>query len=135
MQSVVVYDTNILLSGLGWKGAPYRCVELARRGRVVGLTCSEILEEFAEKLTTKFGFSPAEKTEVVTDLLGFLRPVKITNTFKFVDSDADDNKVIECAVVGSASHIVTGDQRHLLPLESYQGILIVSASDFLVQFS
>ncbi len=135
MQSVVVYDTNILLSGLGWKGAPYRCVELARNGRVVGLTCSEILEEFAEKLTTKFGFSPAEKTEVVTDLLGFLRPVKITNTFKFVDSDTDDNKVIECAVVGSASHIVTGDRRHLLPLESYQGILIVSASDFLVQFS
>ena len=109
MQSVVVYDTNILLSGLGWKGAPYRCVELARRGRVVGVTCSEILEELAEKLTTKFGFSPAEKTEVVTDLLGFLRSVKITNTFKFVDSDADDNKVIECAVVGSASHIVTGD--------------------------
>ena len=135
MQSIVVFDTNILLSGLGWKGAPYRCIELARRGRVVGLTCSEILAELAEKLTSKFDFSLSQKTEAVTDLLGFLRPVKITNTLKIVNSDADDNKIIECAIVGSASHIVTGDRRHLLPLGSYQGILIVTASDFLAQFS
>jgi predicted nucleic acid-binding protein len=33
--------------------------------------------------------------------------------------------------VGGATHIVTGDRRHLLPLGSYQGIAIVSAADFL----
>jgi predicted nucleic acid-binding protein len=38
---------------------------------------------------------------------------------------------LECAVVGGATHIVTGDRRHLLPLGSYQGIAIVSAADFL----
>jgi predicted nucleic acid-binding protein len=42
-----------------------------------------------------------------------------------------DHKVLECAVVGGATHIVTGDRRHLLPLGSYQGIAIVSAADFL----
>ncbi|MDE0504369.1 MAG: putative toxin-antitoxin system toxin component, PIN family [Candidatus Poribacteria bacterium] len=124
-----------MLSGLGWKGAPYRCIELARRGRIVGLTCSEILAELAEKLTSKFEFSLSQKTEAVTDFLGFMRLVKITNTFKFIDSDVDDNKIIECAVVGSATHIVTGDRRQLLPLRSYQGIQIVTASDRLVQFS
>lgn len=61
MQFIVVYDTNILLSGLGWKGVPYRCVELARRGMVAGLTCSEILEELAEKLTTKLGYFPPKQ--------------------------------------------------------------------------
>lgn len=134
MQSIVVYDTNILLSGLGWKGVPYRCVELARRGTVAGLTCSEILEELAEKLTTKLGYSPSQTTDAVKDLLGFLKLVKITNTLKVVEGDAEDDKVIECAVLGSATHIVTGDRRHLLPLESYQDILIVTASDFLSQF-
>lgn len=34
------------------------------------------------------------------------------------------------AKIGGASHIVTGDRRHLLPLGSYQGISIVSAADF-----
>ena len=134
MQSIVVYDTNILLSGLGWNGAPYRCIELARRERVVGLTCCEILEELVEKLTTKLGYSKSQNTDAVTDLLGFLKLVKITNTLKVVQGDADDNKVIECAVAGSATHIVTGDRRHLLPLESYQDILIVTVSDFLSQF-
>ena len=45
------------------------------------------------------------------------------------------NKVVECAVVGQATHIVTGDRRHLLPLGSYQGIAIVTAADFLTLVS
>jgi uncharacterized protein len=38
-----VFDTNILLSGLGWKGKPFQCVELARAGVVDGVTCRELL--------------------------------------------------------------------------------------------
>lgn len=50
-------------------------------------------------------------------------------------TDPDDNMILECAVVGSATHIVTGDKRHLLPLGSYQGISIISAADFLILVS
>ena len=57
MRPIAVYDTNILLSGVGWRGSPHRCLELARQGSVEGLTCSEILDELAEKLTTKLKFS------------------------------------------------------------------------------
>ena len=45
MQPVVVYDTNILFSATGWRGTPYHCLELARQGKVLGVTCLEILEE------------------------------------------------------------------------------------------
>jgi predicted nucleic acid-binding protein len=38
--------------------------------------------------------------------------------------------ILECAVVGGATHIVTGDKRHLLPLGNYQGVSIISAADF-----
>ena len=134
MQPIAVYDTNILLSGLGWKGNPYRCIELARQGKVEGLTCAEIMNELMEKLTTKLKFSQPRVAHTVADLLGSLRLVEITNTLKVVETDADDDKIIECAVVGSATHIVTGDRRHLLPLRSYHGILIVTATDFLAQF-
>ncbi len=135
MRPIAVYDTNILLSGVGWRGSPHRCLELARQGSVEGLTCSEILDELAEKLTTKLKFSISETTDIIADLLGFLRIIKITNTLKAIPTDSEDDKIIECAVVGSATHIVTGDRRHLLPLDSYQGILIVTAADFLVQCS
>lgn len=61
----------------------------------------------------------------------FSRLVMITNTLRAVAADPQDDKVVECAVVGGATHIVTGDRRHLLALGSYQGIAIVSAADFL----
>jgi len=47
-----------------------------------------------------------------------------------VVTDPDD-KIVECAVVGGATHIVTGDRRHLLRMGSYQGIAIISPADFL----
>lgn len=134
MQPIAVYDTNILLSGIGWGGNPSRCLELARQGKIEGLTCPEILDELAEKLVTKLNFSPSQTTDTVADLLGFLRLVRITNTLKVITADSDDDKVLECAVVGSATHIITGDRRHLLPLGSYKTIHIVTAADFLTQF-
>lgn len=43
MRLVAVFDTNVLLSGVAWKGKPYQCLELARAGAVEGVTCREIL--------------------------------------------------------------------------------------------
>ena len=134
MQPIAVYDTNVLISGMVWGGVPYDCIELAKKGSVVGITCAEILDEFEEKLTTKLNFTLSQTSEIVTNLLGFLQTVKIANQLKGVTPDPDDDKVIECAVVAGATHVVTGDQKHLLPLQSYQGILIVKAADLLAQF-
>ena len=131
MRPIAVFDTNILFSGVGWRGTPYRCLLAARAGKVEGVTCQEILDELAEKLTDKLYFSPSQVTDTITDLLSFHRLVRITNTLKVVAADPEDDKVLECAVLGGATHIVTGDHRHLLPLKSYQGIPIVTAADFL----
>ncbi|MDZ8140761.1 MAG: putative toxin-antitoxin system toxin component, PIN family [Nostoc sp. DedQUE04] len=126
-----MFDTNVLLSAIGWKGSPYHCIDLARQGRVKGLICPEILDELTEKLEQKLKFTPIQVIETIADLLTFLRLITIANTLNFLTTDPNDNMVLECAVVGNATHIVTGDKRHLLPLGSYQGIAIVSAKDFL----
>jgi len=99
------------------------------------VTCKELLDELVEKLQVKLNFSDSQAADTVTDLLIFLRPVTITNTLTVVAADPDDDKVLECAVVGGATHIVMGDRRHLLSLGSYQGIPIVSAADFLALVS
>ncbi|MEH2011508.1 putative toxin-antitoxin system toxin component, PIN family [Nostoc sp.] len=131
MRPIVVFDTNILLSAIGWKGSPYHCLDLARQGRVKGLICPEILDELTEKLQQKLRFTAIQVIETIADLLSFLRLITIANTLNVLTTDPDDNMVLECAVVGNATHIVTGDKRHLLPLGSYQGIAIVNARDFL----
>lgn len=134
MQPIVVYDTNILISGMVWGGVPHDCIYLAKDNRVLGITCPEILDEFEEKLTNKLNLSISQTSEIITYLLGFLRTVKIPNQLNGVTSDPDDDKIVECAVIAGATHIVTGDRKHLLPLQSYQGIHIVKAADLLAQF-
>lgn len=132
MQQIAVFDTNVLLSGLGWMGKPFQCLELARSGRVDGVTCPELLDELVEKLQEKLAYSQDQTIASVADLLTFLRPVSITGHLKGVQVDPDDDKVLECAVVAGATHIVTGDRRHLLPMGRFHDISIVSPADFLI---
>ena len=134
MRLVVVYDTNILLSALlSFTGAPFRCIAMAKVGIVESITCEEILDEFREKLENKFGYDLPRAQEAVEEIRTISRMVAIPNTLAGIVPDPDDHKVLECAVVGGATHIVTGDRRHLLPLGRFQGVAIVSPSDFLSQ--
>jgi conserved hypothetical protein TIGR00305 len=131
MRPVVVFDTNILFSGLGWRGKAHQCLMAAREGIMESVTCQEILAELEAVLRLKRNMPEDDIVEAVNEILLFSRVVQIANTLTGVVSDPEDHKVLECAVVGGASHIVTGDRRHLLPLGSYQGIAIVSAADFI----
>ncbi len=131
MRPIAVFDTNILLSALlSTTGAPFHCIALTKAGAAQSITCQEILDEFREKLESKFGYEPSQAQSAVDEILKFSQLITITRTLSGVVRDIDDHVVLECAVVGGATHIVTGDRRHLLPLGSYQGIAIVSAADF-----
>ncbi|MHC5717984.1 MAG: putative toxin-antitoxin system toxin component, PIN family [Nostoc sp.] len=123
-------DTNTLFSGLGWRGSPYRCLELARNGQIESITCREILLELREKLQTKQKRSPTDAAIDIEQILTFSRLVEIPNSLKVVVDDPDDDMVIECAAVGQATHIITGD-KHLLSLNKYQDIYILKSADFL----
>ena len=130
MQLIVVFDTNVLLSGFGWRGKPYNCLRLAREGRIISVTCEEILEEFAEKLQLKFKNTHEQVNQSLLEVRSFSRTVPIPKLLRAC-ADPDDDMILECAVVAEATHIITGDRRHLLPMETYEGISIVSAADFL----
>jgi len=135
VRPIAVFDTNVLFSGVAWKGKPFQCLELARAGVVDGVTCRQLLDELAEKLQSKLSFGAEQSLQTVADLLTFLRLVPITGQLTEVRADPDDDKVLECAVAAGATHIVTGDRRHLLPLGVFQGIPIVTVADFLAAAS
>jgi predicted nucleic acid-binding protein len=70
-------------------------------------------------------------------LSAFLRRMAIVATLiqpqinlNVIEEDTDDNRVLECAVTGYTSYIITGD-KHLLQLKEYQGIVILPPSGFL----
>lgn len=130
MYALVVFDTNVLFSGFGWRGNPYRCLQLAKTGGVESVTCREILAEFEEKLRLKLRLPIHDATQAVLEVISFSRLVTISNSLQDVADDPDDNCVLECAVVGRATHIVSGDH-HLLEMKRHGEIAIVSAADFL----
>ena len=131
----VVFDTNILLSALfSQTGSPFRALALAKIGLIESVTCQEIMDEFAEKLLLKFKFSEEKIQSALDEIISFSRLVEISRTLKAVPNDPDDDMVIECAVLGQATHVITGD-RHLLSLINYQSIAIAKATDFVNLFS
>jgi len=132
---IVVFDTNILLSALfSQTGSPFRALALAKIGLIESVTCQEIMDEFAEKLLLKFKFSEEKIQSTLDEIISFSRLVEISRTLKAVPNDPDDDMVIECAVVGQATHVITGD-KHLLSLINYQSIAIAKATDFVNLFS
>ena len=112
MPPVAVFDTNVLVSGVVWRGTPYQCLELARSGAVRGLTCRELLDELARILQDKLSFSNEMVGATLTDLLSFLEVVALPGTLKAVAADPDEDKVLECAMVGGAQYVHTAPRRH-----------------------
>ena len=47
-----------------------------------------------------------------------------------IKDDPDDNVILECALEGQVQHIITQD-KHLLKLKDFQGVKIVTPSEFL----
>jgi len=129
----VVLDTNIVISGLLWRGKPYQCLLLARSGIVQAVYCPPMLAELADKLRRAFGFSENRIQAVLYDLQRVAERVDIAGSLRVVVADPDDDKFIECAVAASAAVIVSGDH-HLLDLGKYGDIQILTAAEFLARF-
>ena len=61
-----VFDTNILVSArLSLLGNPARCLALAHLRQIQSITCADILDEFKEKLISKFDYESSRANEAV----------------------------------------------------------------------
>lgn len=128
----VVLDTNTLISALLFSGTTSRLVPLWQSGEITPLLSKAILQEYLQALTyPKFRLSDQEIRELIEEeVLPFVKTIEVRKRLTVVRRDPDDNKFLECAVTGGAKYLVTGD-RDLLELDSYRGISIVTAGEFL----
>ncbi len=134
-----VADTNTIISGLLWHGAPRQVFDAARAGQIDLFTSAILLAEleevlsrdkFAERLR-RAGITPHELMLGYAALAQLIEPASIP---RVVLADADDDAVLACAVAADAEAIVSGDS-HLLKLRNFQNIPILSAAELLVRIS
>jgi putative PIN family toxin of toxin-antitoxin system len=127
----VVLDTNVLISAILFGGKPRRVLEKAIRGEMRLCLSEPILEELSGVLRrSKFDYSLERVQTILTELTSIADFVNPSQTIRLVLEDPDDNRILECAVEGKASYIITGDF-HLLKLSRYRDIEIVNAFTFL----
>ena len=67
----VVLDTNTVISGLFWKGAPRQVLDLARSGSVTLFTSPELLAELANVIGRKKFAQRMVQAQVTVDELVF----------------------------------------------------------------
>lgn len=126
----IVCDTNILVSGILFKGHPRRILTLVSRGDVTNCTSPALLREAEEVLLRpKFGLRSGVVSGVVALYRDTFEIVHPSRKVGAIVDDPDDNIVLEAADAASADLIVSGD-KHLLDLTSWNGIRIVSPGKF-----
>jgi putative PIN family toxin of toxin-antitoxin system len=119
-------DTNVLISALFWNGNERNVLENCMRKRYVSVTSPQILKEVATVLSVKFSMGKAKVEAFIGYLCMISHIVFLTDRLTVIIDDPSDNIILETAVIGRCDLIISGD-RHLLDLDTYQGILIRSA--------
>jgi uncharacterized protein len=121
-------DTNVLVSAVLFGGVPGSVVDAARTGEVDGIVSLHVLSEFIEVLTrARFGIEHATAVALAEEIAGFTEVVPLSVASGSWVVDRDDDPVVEAALAGRATHLVTGDARiHAVRIEHVD---VVSPAD------
>jgi putative PIN family toxin of toxin-antitoxin system len=135
----IVLDTNTIISGLFWKGAPRQVLDLARSGTFTLFTSPDLLSELAnvpgrEKFSTRLALAETSIEELVFGYASLAKTVRPNKIDLVIKADPDDDKVLACAKAANAEIIATGDG-HLLDLSEYEGIKIMTVNKLLEQYT
>jgi putative PIN family toxin of toxin-antitoxin system len=127
-----VADTNTVVSGLLWRGAPWQVLDAARAGKVELFTSAALLAELEEvlereKFARRLERAGVTARELVLGYAALARLVEPVTLPPVIREDPDDDAVLACAVAAQAEAIVSGDG-HLLNLKAYQRMPILTAA-------
>lgn len=124
----VVLDTNVLISGIFWKGTPHTIIAAWAENGFEVVISKKILSEYLAVLKTidthgdvaeRWAIFITEHAQVVND-----------NAIVKLSRDADDDKFINAAITGKADYIISGDD-DLLSLQGKSPVTIITPRAFL----
>ena len=135
-----VIDTNVLIAGLLWHGAPHALLTKVRDRELSLITSPALLAELAGVLKrSKFvaelirSNSSHEKSMAeIRQLVDFV--VDAPPLEEPVCRDPDDDVLLALAVAARADFIISGD-KDLLVLGQFQGIPIINPAQAVLRFS
>ena len=131
----VVIDTNVVISAILFGGTPGALIPLWKNGRIQPILGKDIFNEYLRVLAyPKFELTENEIAYLLyQELLPYFEVIDVTPEKTFVPRDPTDDKFICCALKARAEMIISGDV-HLLSLEKFGTIRVVTPAQFLKLF-
>jgi uncharacterized protein len=128
----VVYDCNVILSGIGWNGSARLCLKLVARRRVFPYVTEAILAEYESVIPETLAqelpeIEPHPKLAWIRAKSSLIQPAALG---KRRSRDAKDDIYLACALAASAHFLVTYDG-DLLDLGKPFGIQTIRPAEFL----
>lgn len=126
----LVFDTNIFISAVVIPGsrAEKAILRIIEGGDTL-IISREIIKELLDVLSTKFSRDREAISHIAVYLSDVAQVVNPTKRIRILKDDPD-NRILECALVGKADAIVTGD-KEMLKLKEYKGVKIISLKEYL----
>lgn len=125
----VVFDTNIFISGIFFRGKSREGLELARTGKFKLFFSKEIINELKDVLSKRFDLSDRDIDKIVRNIKKYTVLIDSPSKVDMV-RDPKDNKILDCAIAAMARYLVTGDN-DLLVIKKHRQIEIMTINDFL----
>jgi len=129
-----VMDTNVLVSGILWRGIPFQLLRWAEKNSLIIYASLDIMTEVYRvlhypKFQQYIDNQQASPGELFTKIASLCTIIQVDEIVKGVCSDTDDEKFLSCALAANVEVLVSGD-KHLLDLEKYQSVRILTAREF-----
>ena len=124
----VVVDTNVLVSGIFWKGSPRKFLSLIFRQEINPFATIDIMAEYCriiDKVACKRPDIAARWKSQIAKIMTIIEK----NESVEVCRDPKDNMFLECAIAANAYYLVSGDS-DLLVLEKIKEIPIITVNQF-----
>lgn len=124
----VFFDTNVYVAEALLGGVANELVELTIRLRWRIASSEYVVEEIERVLVTKLGFSP----RLAKSTCDRVRRHSVLFTSRgrhHVPKDPADSAILDAAVAAGVDVLVTNDA-HLLGLNPYRGIRLISMADY-----
>jgi putative PIN family toxin of toxin-antitoxin system len=120
----VVYDTNVLVSGLlSNRGIPALLLDLVFNKRVLLFLSPEIFDEYKRVLS----YSTEAERIGPSELRSLGHWTELRERAEAA-SDPDDNRFLECALAGEVEFVITGNLGHFP--RTFRGTRVVSPRQF-----
>lgn len=131
----VILDTNIWVSGLLWKGAPWQVIRLAEDGQIDIYASLDIMTELRNvllypHLKARQETLKKQARDLFISVLHLVTIVEPEHIEPVIPADPKDDILLACALTAGAQYLISGD-KHLLNLGIWHGIQMVTVNKFL----